>query len=103
MLTFARITWAKHCPLSFSLLPSVHGIAHAVTHPLPTCVKMAFIETHRNGWRALVAPKGIRKSQVLSTRQEAKDWAALEEYMILNGQKVAAAAYSSTRRSLSCR
>jgi len=65
---------------------------------------MAFIETHRNGWRALVAPKGIRKSQVLSTRQEAKDWAALEEYKILKGQKVAAAAaYSSTRRGLSCR
>lgn len=35
--------------------------------------------------------KGVRRSKVFPTRQEAKDWAAHEEYRILNAPKVAAA------------
>lgn len=45
----------------------------------------------KTGWRALVARKGQRQSKVFATRQQAKDWAARQEYLILNGDKVAAA------------
>ncbi|OWU78046.1 integrase [Marinibacterium profundimaris] len=53
---------------------------------------MASIRKHKSGWRAEVVRKGQRRSKVLPTRQEAKDWAARQEYEILNAQKVAAAA-----------
>lgn len=51
---------------------------------------MASIRKHGDGWRAQVARKGIRKSRIFPTRQEAKDWAARAEFEILNGDKVAA-------------
>lgn len=35
-------------------------------------------------WRAEVERKGVRKSKVFPTKQAAKDWAAQEEYLILN-------------------
>lgn len=51
---------------------------------------MASIRKLKSGYRAEVARQGVRRSKVFSTRQEAKDWAAREEYLILNGEKVAA-------------
>lgn len=41
-------------------------------------------------WRAEITRKGIRKSSMFPTRQEAKDWAAHEEFLITGGEKVAA-------------
>lgn len=35
-------------------------------------------------WRAEVARKGVRTSRVFPTKQAAKDWAARQEYLILN-------------------
>ncbi|KRS17497.1 tyrosine-type recombinase/integrase [Roseovarius indicus] len=52
---------------------------------------MASIIKHKKGWRALIDRRGIRKSKVFPSRQEAKDWASREEYRILHGDKVAAA------------
>ncbi|WP_243612966.1 tyrosine-type recombinase/integrase [Shimia aestuarii] len=52
---------------------------------------MASIIRHNKGWRALIERKGIRRSKVFASKQEAKDWAAREEYKILNGDKYAAA------------
>lgn len=52
---------------------------------------MASIVKHKKQWRALIDRRGIRKSKVFPSRQEAKDWAAREEYKILHGDKVAAA------------
>lgn len=52
---------------------------------------MASIRKHGKGYRAEIARKGIRRSKVFPTRQEAKDWAARQEYLILNREKVAAA------------
>lgn len=45
---------------------------------------MASITKHKSGWRASVARKGIRRSKVFTTKSEARDWAAREEYLILN-------------------
>lgn len=39
-----------------------------------------------NRWRAEIARQGIRKSKVFGTKQDAKDWAAREEYLILNAK-----------------
>ena len=36
-------------------------------------------------WRVFVARRGVRKSKVFDTKQAGKDWAAREEYLILNG------------------
>lgn len=52
---------------------------------------MASFTKHKNGWRAQVARRGVRKSQVFPTKQEARDWAAREEYKILHADKVAEA------------
>lgn len=49
---------------------------------------MASISKHAKGWRAQVARQGVRRSKVFPTRQEAKDWAARQEWEILNGAKV---------------
>ncbi|MCP3969867.1 MAG: site-specific integrase, partial [Rhodobacteraceae bacterium] len=38
-----------------------------------------------------VARKGVRKSKVFPTRQEAKDWGARQEYLILNAETIASA------------
>ncbi len=51
---------------------------------------MASIRKLKAGYRAEVARKGVRKSKVFPTRQAAKDWAAREEYKILNRDKVVA-------------
>jgi integrase len=51
---------------------------------------MASIRKIKTGYRAEVARKGVRKSQVFPSRQAAKDWAAREENKILNGDKIAA-------------
>tara|TARA_R110000868_G_scaffold109674_2_gene297934 strand:- start:1026 stop:1973 length:948 start_codon:yes stop_codon:yes gene_type:complete len=37
-----------------------------------------------NRWRAEVARQGVRTSKVFPTKQAAKDWAARQEYLILN-------------------
>lgn len=51
---------------------------------------MASIRKLGKRWRAEIARKGVRKSKVFATRQEAKDWAAHEEFLITGGEKVAA-------------
>lgn len=51
---------------------------------------MASIRKVGKKWRAEVARKGVRKSAMFPTRQEAKDWAAHEEFLITGGEKVAA-------------
>lgn len=58
-------------------------LTHGVTH-------VASISKHKRGFRAQVARKGVRRSMVFKTKQEAKDWAARQEYLILHGDKVAA-------------
>lgn len=52
---------------------------------------MASIRKHTKGYRAQIDRRGVRKSKVFGSRQEAKDWAAREEYKILQGEKLAAA------------
>lgn len=47
---------------------------------------MASIIRHGKGWQAQIAIKGIRRSRKFATKQEAKDWAAREEYLIREGQ-----------------
>lgn len=46
---------------------------------------MANFEKRKNGWRAQVEKKGIRKSKVLPTKQEAINWAAAIEAEIVAG------------------
>lgn len=41
-------------------------------------------------WRAMVARRGERRSKVFESRQEAKDWAARQEYLILNREAAVA-------------
>jgi len=45
---------------------------------------MASIRKLAKGWRAEVARRGQRTSKVFATKAEAKDWAARQEYLILN-------------------
>lgn len=52
---------------------------------------MASIIKHGKKWRALVAKDGSRKSKVFATRQEAKDWAARQEYEITHHEEIASA------------
>lgn len=47
---------------------------------------MASIIKHKSGWRAQVAIRGIRRSKVFERKQDAKDWAAREEYLIKAGE-----------------
>lgn len=47
---------------------------------------MASIIKHKSGWRAHVALNGIRRSKVFERKQDAKDWAAREEYLIRAGE-----------------
>ncbi len=51
---------------------------------------MASITKHRNGWRAQVARRGVRRSKLLPTKGEARDWAARQEWLILNAERAAA-------------
>ncbi len=46
---------------------------------------MASFEKRKNGWRAQVDKKGVRRSKVLATKQEAINWAAAVEAEILAG------------------
>jgi len=49
---------------------------------------MSYVRKMPNGkWRAEIARDGSRKSKVISTRQEAKDWAARADFAILNEKK----------------
>jgi integrase len=50
---------------------------------------MASITKHKSGWRAQVARRGVRKSKVFATKQEAKDWAARTEREIVDGERIA--------------
>lgn len=52
---------------------------------------MASIRKWKKGFRAEVARQGVRRSKVFPTKQQAKDWAARQEYLILNGDKIASA------------
>lgn len=36
-------------------------------------------------WQAQIARRGVRKSKIFDSKQAARDWAAREEYLILNG------------------
>jgi integrase len=49
---------------------------------------MASIRKLDTGFRAEVARKGVRMSQVFRTTTEAKDWAARQEYLILHQDEV---------------
>lgn len=51
---------------------------------------MASIRKERGKWRAEIYRRGIRKSKTFPTKQQAKDWANRTEYLIDNGQTVAA-------------
>lgn len=49
---------------------------------------MASIRKHGKGWRVEVARQGVRRSKVFGSKAEAKDWAAREEYTILNADAI---------------
>lgn len=51
-----------------------------------------FRKTKTGTWRAEVARQGVRKSKVFPTKRAAQDWAARQEYLILNGDEVASRA-----------
>jgi integrase len=46
----------------------------------------SFRKMSGNRWRAEIARKGIRDSRIFPTKQAAKDWAARQEYLILNAK-----------------
>lgn len=48
---------------------------------------MAYIRKLKTGWRAEVERKGVRKSQMFTTKAEAQLWAAAEETAILKESK----------------
>lgn len=50
---------------------------------------MASIIRHGKAWRALVNRGGKRLSKVFPAKRDAQDWAARQEYLIQNGDKVA--------------
>lgn len=52
---------------------------------------MASIRRHGRKWRVEVYAQGRRRSKVLPTRQEARDWAARQEYELTHRDEVAAA------------
>lgn len=52
---------------------------------------MASILKKGNKWRAHIDRRGIRKSKLFPTKQEAKDWAAREEYQILHAPEIQSA------------
>lgn len=48
---------------------------------------MASFKKLKSGlWQAQIARKGVRRSATFPTKQEARDWAAREEYLILNAK-----------------
>ena len=69
---------------------------------------MASFQQHKDGWRASVQRKGVRKSKVLPTKRAAQDWANAVENEILfsgpAGQRVTlAAAFEKYAREVSIR
>jgi len=59
----------------------------AFTHILHIGLHMASFEKRSDGkWRAMVARKGVRKTKIFTSKQAAKDWAARQEYLILNAE-----------------
>lgn len=60
-----------------------------ITQKLHAVRDLASIRKSGTGYRAFVARQGVRKSKIFPTRQAAKDWAARQEYLILNSDKVA--------------
>lgn len=53
------------------------------------CVTMASIRKLTSGkFRAEVARQGVRSSRVFATKAAAKDWAAREEYLIINAEEI---------------
>jgi len=51
---------------------------------------MASVRKVGKGWRAEIARQGVRKSKVFPSKRAAQDWAARQEYLILNADEVAA-------------
>jgi len=51
---------------------------------------VASIRRDRGKWRAEIYRRGIRKSKSFATKQQAKDWASRTEYLLDNGEAVAA-------------
>jgi integrase len=51
---------------------------------------LASIRRDRGKWRAEIYRRGIRKSKSFPTKQAAKDWASRTEYLLDNGEAVAA-------------
>lgn len=49
---------------------------------------MATLRKVGKGWRAEVSRKGVRLSQNFALKAEAKDWAARQEYLILNQESL---------------
>jgi len=47
---------------------------------------VATFKRTQGGWQAQIARKGIRKAKTFPTKAGAKDWAARQEYLILNGE-----------------
>src|SRR5574343_1368102 len=68
----------------FSLFSRISGLCF--THFLRMGLRMAYIEKHKDGWRAQVAKLGVRKSKVFVTKTEAKDWATRLEAEISAGK-----------------
>lgn len=50
---------------------------------------MASILKVGNKYKAQIARHGVRKSKTFATRQTAKDWAARQEYLIINADQIA--------------
>lgn len=47
---------------------------------------MATLKKVNGGWQAQVARRGVRRAKTFPTKIEAKDWAARQEYLIVNGE-----------------
>ena len=50
---------------------------------------MASIRKDRGKWRAEIYRRGIRRSKSFATKQEARDWAARQEYEMDNSGAIA--------------
>lgn len=50
---------------------------------------MASIYKVGNKYKAQVSRHGVRKTKSFATRQAAKDWAARQEYLIINSDQIA--------------
>lgn len=65
------------------------NLLHPFTTELQLGCKMASIKKTPEGrWKAYVARRGIRRSQTFDAKRAASDWAAHEEFKILNKETV---------------